>query len=89
MQVQLSILLLYLKIITKNAGFYKHLRQIKYSQNINLSLGNSNTNALDYLLNIACDIKLYTGSDQILQKFRSFTFIQKYLLKKLKLEVLL
>ena len=74
MQVQLSILLLYLKIVTKNAGFYKHLRQIKYSQNINLSLGNSNTNELDYLLNLACDIKLYTGSDQILQNFRSFTF---------------
>ena len=47
MLAQLNILLLYRKITTKLAGFYDHLREINFSQNIDLLLGDFNINALD------------------------------------------
>ena len=44
---QLNILILNRKITTNLAGFYEHLREINFSQNIYLLLGDFNINALD------------------------------------------
>ena len=47
MEAQLNILLLYRKITSNLAGFYEHLREINFSQNIDLLLGDFNINALE------------------------------------------
>ena len=47
MEAQLSISLLYRKISTNLVGFYEHLREINFSQNIDLLLDDFNINALD------------------------------------------
>ena len=47
MEAQLSISLLHRKISTNLVGFYEHLREINFSQNIDLLLDDFNINALD------------------------------------------
>ena len=93
MEVQLNILLLYCKITTNLAGFYEHLREINFSQNIYLLSGDFNINALDptsQTLQVTSNyVQVVTESTQILGVLLAFVFVRKDLLKKLKLEVLL
>ena len=90
---QLNILLLYCKITTNLAGFYEHLREINFSQNIDLLLGDFNINVLDPISRIlqvmSSYVQLVTEFTQILGALLDHVFFQKDLLKNLKLKVLL
>ena len=81
------------KITTNLAGFYEHLREINFSQNICLLLGDFNINALDptsQILQVTSNyVQVVTESTQILGVLLAHVFVRKDLLKKLKLEVLL
>ena len=81
------------KITTNLAGFYEHLREINFSQNIYLLSGDFNINALDptsQTLQVTSNyVQVVTESTQILGVLLAFVFVRKDLLKKLKLEVLL
>ena len=90
---QLNILLLYCKITTNLAGFYEHLREINFSQNIDLLLGDFNINVLDptspILQVMSSYVQVMTEFTQILGALLDHVFFQKDLLKNLKLKVLL
>ena len=70
MKAQLNVLHLYCKITTNLAGFYVHLREINFSQNIDLLLGDFIINALDptsRILQVLSNyVQVVTESTQIL-----------------------
>ena len=85
MEVQLNILLLYSKITTNLAGFYEHLREINFSQNIDLLLGDFNINAHDLtprILQVMSNyVQVVTESTQISGALLHHVFVRKDLLK--------
>ena len=84
---------MYSKITTNLAGFYEHVREINFSQNIDLLLGNLIINAFDPtspILQVMLNyVQVVTKSTQISGALLDHVFVRKDLLKKLKLEVLL
>ena len=93
MEAQLNILFLYRKITTNLAGFHEHLREINFSRNIDLLLGDFNINALDPTSRILQVMSNYvhevTESTQISGALLDHIFVRKDLLKNIKSEVLL
>ena len=90
MKAQPNILFLYRKITTKLAGFYEHLGEINFSQNIDLLLGDFNINPLDptsRILQVMSNyIQVVTESTQISGALLGHVFVRKDLFKK-KIEV--
>ena len=84
---------MHLKITTDLEGFYKHLREINFSQNIDLLLDDFNINTLDpnsRILQVMSNyVQVVTESTQFSGALPDHIFVGKDLLKKLKLEVLL
>ena len=81
MEAQLNVSLLYCKIITNLAGFYEHLREINFSQNVDLLLGEFNINALDptsWMLQVMSNyVQIVTKSTQISEALLDHVFVQK------------
>ena len=50
MEAQRNIFLLYRKILTNLAGFYEQLRELNFSQNIDLLLGDFNFNLVSNMI---------------------------------------
>ena len=69
------------KITTNLAGFYEHLREINFSQNIYLLLGDFNINALDptsQTLQVTSNyVLVVTKSTQILGVLLAHVFVRK------------
>ena len=88
MEAQLSISLLYLKISTNLVGFYEHLREINFSQNIDLLLGDFNINALEPTSRILQVVSNYvqavTKSTQISGSLLDYVFFSKRFIKKIE-----
>ena len=85
-EAQFNILLLYPKITTNLAGFYEHLREIIFRQNIDLLLGDFNINALDptsRILQVMSNyVRVVTESTQISGALLDHVFVRKDLFKK-------
>ena len=88
LKVQLNILLLYCKITRNLAGFYEHLIEINFSQNIDLLLGDFNINALDptsrILQMMSNCVQVVTKSAQISGALLDHVFVRKDLFKKIE-----
>ena len=77
---------MYPKITTNLAGFYEHLREIIFRQNIDLLLGDFNINALDptsRILQVMSNyVRVVTESTQISGALLDHVFVRKDLFKK-------
>ena len=77
---------MYPKITTNLAGFYEHLREIIFRQNIDLLLGDFNINALDAtsrILQVMSNyVRVVTESTQISGALLDHVFVRKDLFKK-------
>ena len=86
MEAQLNILLLYCEITTNLAGFYEHLKEINFSQKINLLLSDFDINVLDppsRILQVMSNyVQVVTEATQIYAgALLDHAFFRKYLLK--------
>ena len=89
-EAQINILLFYRKITTNAAGFYEHLREINFSQNIDLLLGDFNINTLDptsQIMQVTSNhVQVVAESTQILGALLDHVFVRKDSLKKIEVK---